>query len=548
MLQSLLANKYLWASSLTVFLFLGVALLVLSKGRAQKFSYIQSINVLVLSIGVFLALCSIFYEFMVDDVYISLRYARNLARGHGLVFSTDGSAPVEGYTNFLWVILETPLFLLGMSDAAIINAIKLIGIGFGTGVLIFSFLLIREIAADNVMSSIGVLFLACVPELALWAVGGLETPMYIFWLVAGVYQYIREKRKGRLHIVSMIFFALMALTRPEGLFFAIAIAGWDVIGTLRNTSSPKNFKPIVVGTLAFLVIYGCYFFWRYNFYGLPLPNSYYAKRLASSAHILHRLKQLSSFIVQLFPFFSVACFAYIALRRNGQNQNLVVVFACLVLMSFSLIARNEWMPGYRYELPFIPFLMILFSVGMATIFHSFDIPRIIKFAALFFLGFFMLYRFNDVRKQAIGLSRQLQGAHVPLGKWMKKYAPENASYASWDMGAVPYYSELRTIIDINSEGLLNPHTTRKGYDVDHMFSLNPSFIVLPPNTSYVQPPDILAFYKKEKLYKEYDYLFSVSFSHQYLLRLYKHKQASVSTEALEEGKRIEAQTRSFYTR
>jgi hypothetical protein len=39
---------------------------------------------------------------LTDDTYISMRYARHLANGHGLVWNI-GEAPVEGFTNFLWV-------------------------------------------------------------------------------------------------------------------------------------------------------------------------------------------------------------------------------------------------------------------------------------------------------------------------------------------------------------------------------------------------------------------------------------------------------------
>src|SRR5262249_45093435 len=38
-----------------------------------------------------------------DDAYISYRYADNLVRGHGLVFNPGER--VEGYSNFLWVML-----------------------------------------------------------------------------------------------------------------------------------------------------------------------------------------------------------------------------------------------------------------------------------------------------------------------------------------------------------------------------------------------------------------------------------------------------------
>ncbi|HCP45317.1 MAG TPA: hypothetical protein DIU15_04715, partial [Deltaproteobacteria bacterium] len=45
-----------------------------------------------------------------DDTFISMRYARNLAMGHGLVFNYGDR--LEGYTNFLWVVLTVPAFWL----------------------------------------------------------------------------------------------------------------------------------------------------------------------------------------------------------------------------------------------------------------------------------------------------------------------------------------------------------------------------------------------------------------------------------------------------
>lgn len=43
------------------------------------------------------------YCFLGDDAYISFRYALHLYQGHGLVWNPGER--VEGYTNFLWVII-----------------------------------------------------------------------------------------------------------------------------------------------------------------------------------------------------------------------------------------------------------------------------------------------------------------------------------------------------------------------------------------------------------------------------------------------------------
>ena len=41
-------------------------------------------------------------RFLLDDAFISFRYARNLLEGNGLVWNPGER--VEGYSNFLWVL------------------------------------------------------------------------------------------------------------------------------------------------------------------------------------------------------------------------------------------------------------------------------------------------------------------------------------------------------------------------------------------------------------------------------------------------------------
>ncbi len=65
--------------------------------------------------GFDLVLCALFiyliigqinaiWPFTIDDMYISLRYAKHWAAGDGLVWNVS-AAPVEGYSNFSFVVL-----------------------------------------------------------------------------------------------------------------------------------------------------------------------------------------------------------------------------------------------------------------------------------------------------------------------------------------------------------------------------------------------------------------------------------------------------------
>ena len=53
---------------------------------------------------------ALYWRNVVDDAATSLQYAKNFALGRGIVFNPGER--VEGYTNFLWVVIEAPLYAL----------------------------------------------------------------------------------------------------------------------------------------------------------------------------------------------------------------------------------------------------------------------------------------------------------------------------------------------------------------------------------------------------------------------------------------------------
>ena len=76
---------------------------------------------LALMLGLFLVLNFVslgdrmpFIEFTLDDSYITYRYSENLAQGHGPVWNI-GEDPVEGYTSFLWMLLNSGFIKAGVS-------------------------------------------------------------------------------------------------------------------------------------------------------------------------------------------------------------------------------------------------------------------------------------------------------------------------------------------------------------------------------------------------------------------------------------------------
>src|SRR5512143_1281620 len=67
----------------------------------------------------------LYYRFLTDDAFISFRYARHLAMGQGLVFNPGGER-VEGYSNFLWVLILAALNRVGVAPE---TSSQLLGFG-----------------------------------------------------------------------------------------------------------------------------------------------------------------------------------------------------------------------------------------------------------------------------------------------------------------------------------------------------------------------------------------------------------------------------------
>jgi hypothetical protein len=132
---------------------------------------------------------------------------------------------------------------------------------------------------------------------------------------------------------------------------------------------------------------------------------------------------------------------------------------------------------------------------------------------------------------------QLAAAHVQLGLWLKEYAPEDSSYGSWDMGAVPYFSELPSIVEIHPEGILSNEITHGIYDIDSMMA---DFLVLGVDAGGTAGPQ--SFYRSAKFASDYEHLFSVMLRPDYQLVVHKRKSVPLSPDAIIAARELEAET------
>ena len=80
-----------------------------------------------------------------DDAYITFRFAGNLVRGHGLVWN-EGGPPVEGYTNFLWMLLSALGIQLGLDPGRVS---QIVGTVAGVCVLLYVYRFARRLFGQS---------------------------------------------------------------------------------------------------------------------------------------------------------------------------------------------------------------------------------------------------------------------------------------------------------------------------------------------------------------------------------------------------------------
>ena len=233
----------------------------------------KSIGVLLPAVvvaGLFLYFAARYY-FVCDDCFISLRYARNLVDGHGLVYNPGER--VEGYTNFLWTLLAAGLMKLGLDPELPLN---LVGIASALAILAIVLRLgIERYGWKSPLPWIAPLGLALNRSFCAWATAGLETQLFSLLALAGLTSYVAECRDGRgPGLRSGLLLATATLTRPEGMMF-FAIAGFFTAIDLLRRRTPLG--RVARCAAVYLLIVGSHLAWRYSYYGYPLPNTFYAK-------------------------------------------------------------------------------------------------------------------------------------------------------------------------------------------------------------------------------------------------------------------------------
>lgn len=391
--------------------------------------------------------------YVVDDAYITFRYAHNIAGGVGAVFNPGSYA--KGYSNTLFMGLCVLPELLGFSPVAFVK---------GLGLLAYAVLvaaLYRETRATHgpIAAAFGAPAMAVASAcLALWYTAGLETGLYTTLVFLAVRTRLHEQETGA-RPYSAALFAAVALTRPEGIIFFAAMVLHELIAHRRlGRPTLRDFAWYAVPSAS----YGAELLISKAYYGDYLPSTFYAK-VAQTHSLLGGVgKLVSKFLGQLLPgsYFgmglaayggtiALVVFAVICLGSRGWRRNLAYLLAIVAQTAFIARVGGDWMAGYRFVAPVLPFVFLLATGAVMRVAELTGRHR--RGAAALGLALCMCAYVPLNLRLTTKLERSPSvdaASHLAAGRDFARLVPTGAAMSSFDVGGEGYAAMGLYVIDV----------------------------------------------------------------------------------------------------
>lgn len=387
-------------------------------------------------------------SFPVDDAWIHLTFARNLARfGDWSYF--PGDPVTAGSTSPLFTLLEAAGFRLTANE-------DLIGIGLGLAAhALFLFALARwamRRLAHPGWAALVVALVAADGRFGILAVSGMETSLFLALLALAFAAWAEDDALG-----AGLALGAATWTRPEALIAAGIFALDSLLGRRRPRRLLPGLAALVTIVLAYLV---------FNRLTGPafLPNT------MASKVAFHRGLTLARFFgrdlvptfgggwLLLLPFvLAGAWFELRALPSRGRGRTRAELgWAIALPLAYALALRISHRFN-RYLVPALPAYAIVAVVGLRAVLARLGRDRT-GMAAWAAAGCGLLlavhaFHFAPTFTEYRTFARYHLERHVRAGRWLAAHTPVDAVVATHDIGAIAFHSRRR-IVDM--VGLVTP--------------------------------------------------------------------------------------------
>lgn len=425
--------------------------------NSDRISYLNILSVF-FPFVLFASHSLLFRNWIIDDAGISYVYSRNFALGYGFV-SQLGMSPVEGFSNFTWVILLSPFFFLKIFDPIITpKIISLI-------LVLLSYLIIHKIFLQTsnypaLGTFLTLFFLSLNTSFVVWTVSGLENPLYIMLIISILWKTIIHNacdNPAKSATTIAILSSLCALTRPDGILYASVFPAFAFIDFLSDkTLRKKIYNSLFLYVGVFALVFGSYMFFRYFYFGDIFPNTYYAKGGAVSLSIFGWLTKISALLISIginkyFFVIVFSTFIYFCINKNIPKKLWGVIITLLISLLIYILLPSDWMPEFRFATPFFVLVYISIYSLFELIYKKIRLNRIANGVIVMFLLLFIpasIYSFfqrstDFAKKPTVPFTVVAELYAYRYNEYAKTLGVSNGSILTPDLGGTLYYSNLK---------------------------------------------------------------------------------------------------------
>lgn len=445
-----------------------------------------------------------FWPCVIDDSYITARYAANFADGAGLTFNV-GYPPVEGFSDPLWLAWLALVYRIFGSSSVILGA-KLLSLISLFAIAVVFLRTSYEANASRAASWVATGLLLALPSTMLWSLAGLETMLYALLILLIVVFTAREIRLRSALPLATIFVGLATLVRPEAPMFFAAIVlskacAWWSGDKGENRQFWRSFLADA-GTLCVILLLILSF--RFHYFHALVPNTFFVKA-GGASKIFKGAKYIARFLTDPLTFVLAIGTLY-GILRNWRRPIVLASTICIALqLAFVLWSGGDWMPLGRFMVPILPVCLYPFALAFDDAHAALNqtaVPsarRAIALAVVLVLAVsHLIFGIDAIRALNWRFSHGLDTREA-LGVWMNHNLSKNTWVAYGDVGALPFYSRLEWI-DFN--GLVTREVAAIKYEHRHspgsaeaainqyVISQHPGLIILVANKPEIDaPPD-----------------------------------------------------------
>ena len=396
------------------------------------------------------------WPFTIDDAYISARYAQQWAAGNGLVYNVGER--VEGFSNFTWVCL---LALLERGGVPLESGVKVLGLMAAAGaVLGMVALLYRRLGVTGIWPAAGAgLWLGLDPGFAVWAVAGLETPLFAALLVWSLYLWLDERASTWNTALLALTLSALAWTRPEGPAVAVGLAALTPL--LPRDAAVRRARLTACAAALGCVAVG--FLLRRWYYAAWWPNPYYVKLGGGLAQVQEGWWYWAAAVLRRGgPVLAVWVVLAAVVREEETHVRRSRRLLLLVLLGYSLFiiqSGREPFPFHRFAVPLVPLAIIVgFPAARALIARRPTLRPVMFTIGIVCAAVAQLSAGAHWAHVRI-LTRVTQDISLPFGRWVRETEELASSLGVFWAGAMPYAAGTH-IRAVDMGGLCDRHIAR----------------------------------------------------------------------------------------